>query len=270
MSATRVSDESETPPGAPPLPEQEALAKGIKYSLIGHGIALAVILIKSLVFPGSSVPYIPSLRVDIVGLPDILKKDLKNPGSQATNQEIEKALKEAEKPVQSEKLKAPEKEMAKPDEMVLHPKKAGKEKNLEKKNLSALQRLKALSKFSEEDSPSKLPKVIKGNAVSKGSSLSGDARESLMDNYYDILRDRLQENWALNPLIARQRLSAQVQVFVDNHGRLHGFRFTKLSGNSQFDDAVKKALQSSQPFPPPPSNIANSILMDGILVGFPL
>jgi hypothetical protein len=46
--------------------------------------------------------------------------------------------------------------------------------------------------------------------------------------------------------------------------------FVRPSGNSQFDDAVRKTLQQSQPFPVPPIEIRPTLAADGILVGFPL
>jgi TolA protein len=158
---------------------------------------------------------------------------------------------------------------ADPDEMVLHPKSARKTKdpNREKRLKAALDRIKALSRIDRElhaDNAASPP--IKGNKISKGSSTAEDAKESDDANYYDSVRSRLQENWALPVWLSRQNLSAQIEIVIDSHGRVREFRFKKSSGNTQFDDAVKKTLAESQPFPTPPSEL----LMNGILVGFPL
>jgi outer membrane biosynthesis protein TonB len=250
------SSGTDQPPSRPQTAEDALTRQGMKWSLIGHVGLLVFILFKSLVFPGNSIPYVPTLRVDIVGLPDVLKKDLKAPT--ASSKEIEKALEESEK-------KAPkEKEVAAPDEMVLKPKKTAN------RNKNALARIKALAKMDTSEDSRSAPKIIKGNQLSKGTSLSGDARESAVANYYDSIRDRLQENWALNPLLARQKFSASVQLFIDARGKLVRFKFTKLSGNSQFDDAVRRALQQSQPFSPPPAELKASLLSDGLFLGFPL
>jgi colicin import membrane protein len=250
---------------------------GLRWSLSLH-LALAVfVLVKSLIFPGEVKTYTPTLRVDIVGLPDLLKKDLANIRPSTSSEKIAESLKEAAadaKKIKPKSLPPEVAEAAKPDEMVLKPKTSEKavDKDIKKRNQSALSRIKALAKLGiDSPSPSKgSPVLIKGNAISKGTSLSADARESSEENYYDRLRDRLQENWALPVWLARQNLSARVQIYVDSRGRLRGFKMIKGSGNAQFDEAVKQTLNVSQPFPPPPDALASSVLSSGVLVGFPL
>ncbi|OFZ81718.1 MAG: hypothetical protein A2603_09595 [Bdellovibrionales bacterium RIFOXYD1_FULL_55_31] len=255
------------------LPGAADYSTAFKWSVIGHGMLMAFVIVKSLVFPGNPVPYVPTLRVDIVGLPDALRKDLSKPATSASLTDIKKALDKVDQELRRAKLKtpaAPIKETAdKPaaDEMVLKPKHPDT-KGLDKKLKGALARIRALEKISADGETR--PTVVKGNFISKGSSLSGDARESAESNYYDNLRSKLQESWALPVWVARQNLSAQVQIYIDGRGRLRTYRFVKLSGNSQFDGAVKQTLMESQPFPVPPPELASSILVDGILVGFPL
>lgn len=248
------------------------LSIGMKWSLIVH-LALATgIIAKSLIFPGQPTLIVPTLRVDIVGLPDILKKDLSQvtPSKDAA---LEEALKQAEQDAKTVKPPAPVKsqaEPAQPDEMVLKPKTGSDAQARNKKNKSALDRIKALAKITSEESPKKTSPIIKGNQISKGTSLSGDAKESAVANYYDDLRARLQDNWSLPVWIARKNLSARVLIFIDARGRLQNFQFVSSSGNPQFDDAVKRSLIESQPYPIPPSQLKGTLLAEGILVGFPL
>jgi TonB family protein len=286
-----MTDAVMQPPRSPKHVADEGLGKALRVSFVLHAIFLCLVIFKGLVFPHKAKPYIPSLRVDMVSLPDMLKKDLQNVPPSQSNKDIAAALKQAEldahkiKPVKipdQPKTKTPV-ERAEKDELVLHPKKlaehAPKEKTAEKpversKSLkSALDRIKALDKIHALESSEEKPAhsaVIKGNRVSKGTSLSGDARESAEASYYDALRGKLQENWALPVWIARQNLSAQVQIFIDSRGRVRNFRFMKSSGNPQFDSAIKKTLEESQPFPNPPEGIAGSLAVDGVLIGFPL
>ena len=140
-----------------------------------------------------------------------------------------------------------------------------------------MNRIKALAKIQDTSSAeSQLSKkelkllVSKGNRLSPGTSLSADAKEAAEANYLDSLRDRLRQNWFLPAWISKQDLSAQVLIRIGSTGILREFRMVKSSKNPQFDDAVKQALQQSQPFPPPPSELKTGILSDGILVGFPL
>ena len=140
------------------------------------------------------------------------------------------------------------KEIAEPDEMALKPKPAAAERGKstrEETQSGAGSHESARQDFTRRRSAP----PIKGNKISKGTSLSGDAKESDQANYYDQFLGRLRDNWALPVWLSRQNLSAQVQIYIDARGRLHGFRFVKLSGNAQFDDAVKQALEESAPFP---------------------
>jgi colicin import membrane protein len=283
-------------------PVESPLLKGIKWSLIGHFSLLAVVLFKGVFFPDQLISHVPTLKVDLVGLPDVLKKDVVTPKQQQLNQDISEALKKAEqdanrikttkpiplpkeeaKQVAKTEPKAKHKEIAKKDEMVVkpshqahadaksqaHPKSS--DHSLGKKNKRALERLKALAKiqgFKEKAEPHHL---IKGNQISPGSSLSGEAKEALEGSYYDTLKDQFLENWTLPPWLARQKdLTAQVQIQIDAKGNLKGLKFIKPSGNSQFDEAVQKVIHQSEPFPAPPEELRSYLLTVGILMGFPL
>ncbi len=263
----------------PPRPKalnEDNLGRAFKWSFIAH-LALGIaIILKSLVFPSEPIVYTPTLRVDLVGLPDILKKDLKQP---LPLPEIEPEKPETAKPKEADPVLA---EAADPDEMVLKPEKRkkkdetkakAKEATDDKKRSdrinSALARIKALNKITnmmgEEE-----PAPIKGNKISKGTSLSGDAKESDEASYYDLIRDRLQQNWGLPPWIQRQNYSARVQVFIDQYGKIRSFKFIKPSGNEQFDSEVKRTLTVSEPYPVPPAELRNSVLSNGITIGFPI
>lgn len=277
-------------PTAPKNIYDRDLSRGFRLSVAVHiGLAL-LILIKAVVLPGNPVPMVPTLRVDVVGLPDLLKQDLKKaPDARANSDAIKEALKQAEE--SAKKITPPKPlpkvaepvEKAEPNEMVLKPKQIQtakrekektKEKHREKKLFSALNRIRALEKI-RDDVKSHKPAtanstLIKGNKLSKGSSLSGDAIESDIANYFDSVRERLQDNWEIPIWFKNQGFTAKVQIFIDRSGRLRNFRFVKPSGNAQFDDAVKRTISESQPFAIPPDDVLSTVLVDGILVGFPL
>lgn len=225
------------------------LTHGIKWSVIFHLLILVFLVSKGILLPEKRIQYIPTLRVDIVGLPEILKKDL--PGM---SDDVSKG-KEADKS-----------EMDTPSDD-LSPK--GKKAVRQKKMNTALAKIKALQKISQS-LKNKPPALIKGNIVSDGTSLSGEARESAEPNYFDKVLEQVKMNWTLPVWLARQNLSAQILIFIDSNGRIQGMKYVKKSGNQQFDDEVDRTLNSSQPFPPPPAQIAGSTLRNGILLGFPL
>jgi TolA protein len=241
------------------------------WSLGFHAAALAFILIKSVFFPGEPIRIVPTLRVDMVGLPDVVKKDLPS------------LSKLTAKPVEAKadpKTNDAKNEVAAKDELVFKPKEKAKERDerkkesaeKEKKLKAALNRIKALDRIREEDKSESSDEgvVIKGNKVSPGSSLSGEAREAAEASYFEKVRDKLSDSWALPPWLAKKELSAQVRLNISAIGVVTSFEFIKSSGNPQFDAAVKTAIREAQPLPKPPANIYTVIGAQGIVVGFPL
>lgn len=296
---TETFEQATQPPRRPRHIADETFSRWLKVSLGLHGAAIVAMLLKGVVFPGTPKLYAPALRVDMIALPDMLKKDLRNTQPSQGSKEIAEALKRAEADAKSIKpIKIPDQpkakepaEVAERDEMVLKPKKVAEKadsKPAEKAKPSresptsadrslklkgALARIKALDKIRGEEgaAPSQTQgALIKGNRLSKGTSLSGDARESMESGYQDLVRDRLAENWSLPIWLARQNHSARIVLFIDGRGRVRSVRFMKPSGNEQFDSAVKKAIEDSQPFPTPPAEVASSVQVDGIGFAFPL
>lgn len=267
----------------------DQLGKAIKWSFSLHGAVAVFAIFKSLVFPSAPVMLAPSLRVDMVGLPDILKKDLSRVSKALPKQGLEEKLNEAAENVKRIKASAPPvEEVAKPDDMVLNPKKIAKkdlptddkkekaaekaeDKKREQKLQSALARIRALEKVKDEsDEESDEAVIIRGNQASKGASLSGDAKESAQNGYFDIVRDRLVDFWSLPAWLSRQKLSAHVVIRIDPAGNIFATKIIKSSGNIQFDDAILATIRDAQPLPRPPKDLQNSLRDDGITVGFPL
>jgi len=231
--------------------------RALRISAIAHGTALLLLLVDTVFLHETPKPYIPSLKVDLVALPDVLKQDHRNmttsepadaPGDTGDTGEMKVATPSAKRP-------------AKPAAN------ASKIKN-------ALAKIRALEKISGDGSGAKpraapVP-LIKGNKLSAGTSTTGDARESAESSYYDLVRDHLQDHWSLPVFLARQGFAAQVLVTLDARGNLIAFKFTKPPGSAPFDEAVKNTLTSAQPFPKPPASLLGSVATRGILVGFPL
>jgi len=248
---------------------EDQLGRAVTWSLIGHGAIAIFIVVKSLVFPGDPIVITPSLRVDLVGLPDLLKKDLANVPKALPKPNLE------EKSVTKPEMPVP---VAKPDELVLNPTKVKKttteeEKAKAKKIDSALARIRALERLKDKADDTDQDDeaiVIRGNQVSAGSSLSGNARENAQAGYYDRIREALVEYWSLPPWLARQTLSAQIQIRIDPAGRVLASKFLKSSGSAPFDEAILATLRDAQPLPRPPKELVQSLIDNGVVVGFPL
>ena len=246
---------------APKPQGEDAVGSNLKLSLFFHFVLLAFFVLKSVVFPGTPKPYQPSLRVDLVGLPDLLKKDL--------NPTVPSSALETAQPEEAGLKAPPTQDLTQRNRKRIQQleRMAREESERKRKMESALARMKSLAKISSEP---KAGTLFKGHQISRGSSVSGDARETGEFSYYDEVRSRLQQNWELPVWLSRQNLSARVVLFIDSKGSIRNFRLILSSGNSQFDEAVKKTVTASQPFPPPPREQAAPLLVHGITVGFPL
>lgn len=249
---------------------------GFTLSFILHLLLIVGVYIQSRVFPELLSPTRklppPSLKVDLVALPDHLKSE--NPVfSQKpplnTMEQIQKQLKEAQNKVKQAKV--PVLPVAKPGEMVQKPSQKQAEAPLSKTERAnriknALARIKALNKISDEPAAP----IIKGNKLSKGASSDENAVLSDETNYYDQLREHLRENWTLPAWLARQNFSARAILYIDERGKLVTYKMTKLSGNDAFDESVKRTIKESEPFPKPTKASEIRSLSNGIEVRFPL
>jgi len=228
---------------------QDPLARAIKISLFIHLGFLVLLYLKSIIVPSAlnTKEYIPSLRVDLVALPDQKTTEQVTPSMPA-------AVEEVKAPPQKEKviLKTEEKG----DYSLNKKKKKERLKN-------ALARIKSLEKIKEGEQ-------IKGNKVMRGSSSKGTASESVETTYFDVVLDKIRSEWELPQWLKEKNLSAKVLIQIDRRGMITHTNFIKSSGNEQFDAAVKRTLQAAVPFPAPPLSILANVSQDGIVFGFPI
>ncbi|MCC7441367.1 MAG: cell envelope integrity protein TolA [Bdellovibrionales bacterium] len=245
----------------------EPVSYGVRRSVFIHVALLVFVILKSLVFPGAPIPYVPALRVDVVGLPDLTKAEMERIGRLPEPSAPEDA--------KAEEAKAPE-PSEEEDEMALALKREKEakaaeqkaDKNRGKQMRNALDRIKALNRIT--DQPVEAPEEVKGNIVSKGTSLSGDAQEKDEPGYLDEVHSRVKNHWELPLWLERQQLSAKLRITIDSRGMVRSFSFVKPSGHAGFDQAVRDAVTKAQPLPAPPSNLRTQLLTDGIILGFPL
>ena len=235
---------------------QEPLSNAIKLSVLMHLLLLLVLYVKSVVMPPDlhTKEYLPSLRVDLVALPEHKINEQVTPTLQPAAPEQKKAVEPA-KPEPKEKPEPVEK-----GDYSL--KKKTKESKKEKMK-SALDRIKALEKIREGE-------TLKGNVVRKGSSAKGDASRSAETTYFDVVLEKVRNEWELPSWLQGKGLSAKVLIKIDRRGMITVINFVRSSGNSQFDAAVKRALYASMPFPVPPVSVLADVMKDGVILGFPI
>lgn len=227
---------------------------GLRRSLAVHSTLAVLIIILGYLSVKEPIKYTPSIKVDLVALPDIKKSEL----DKMKMDQFEEPKEESKAPkVKSQKESAPKKEEA---DFSLKKEKLSKKDSLKQ----AIDRIKALEAIENEVKAKSKPQ-LKGNILSKGNSLSGDTAQD-MNAYIGKLQNKLRENWNLPIWLTRQNFNAKAVIFLSKTGTVTNTIIAQSSGNQQFDDYGIKTIRQSQPFGPPPPEVLDG----GITLGFPL
>lgn len=222
--------------------------RAFKRSVVAHILVLALLLFGSLITERPRERIVPTLRVDLVALPD-QKKD--EPVPLPVPEEASAPQAQEEKQTET-----PQKIKPKDAEVSI----SKKQKSTAKSMKSALERLRALEKL----------QALKGNMISKGATTSGEAKERDQATYFDGVLQKLRENWELPSWLQTKGLSAQVVLYLNSKGNILRVVFKRSSGNDVYDEEVRRAVQRSAPFALPPEDVVDSLASDGVLLGFPL
>jgi TonB family protein len=208
--------------------------------------------------------HLPSLRVDLVGLPT--QKTGVEPGPSVAPAPSSAPVPSAA-PIPPVSRKSKPKEVLKEKEKDSFGKtKKQKKEEAKRKLKQALERIKAIERIKALTAKEE----FRGNRISKGTSATGEVRASLEAAYFDVVLERVRASWELPKWLLDQGLSAKVLLRIDARGQIKGFEIVKPSGNEAFDQEVRRALTAAAPFPLPPTEVAGEIGSEGILLGFPL
>ena len=223
---------------------QNKLSKCIFISIVLHA------LLFTLFFLGSHLNWnvfnkkttlIPSMRVDMVALPDLpspspQKKSKSSPLSQKKKKAVKLKLKEKKTIHKKQKEKA-------------------------KKPLKKTTEKKEANKHSNKKTTTKQ----KGNIISEGSSQGKEQAQQIAINSYLIeVIEKIKFNWNLPKYLTDQNLYAQIEIKINDRGQLTEKKITVSSQNELFDSHVLKAIEQSAPFSPPPESVKQTIA-DGIV-----
>lgn len=254
--------------------QEDRLKKALGFSLSLHLGLIGMLLVKETLFPVNPVEMLPSLKVDLVALPDRKKPEEPPPVPAAPAEAPQEAAAQPPPPAKPEPREIKTETADKADitaEFKTAKKKkkkrpSKKEETAQKKLKQALARIRAIERIKALTAP----EPAKGNRISKGSSLSGEARSALESTYFDVVLERVRTYWELPKWLRDQNRAAKVMVYLDSQGRLKRFEFVQPSGSEPFDSEVRRTLQAAAPFPVPPGGISSEISKQGILLGFPL
>jgi colicin import membrane protein len=263
--------------------KEEAMSKALGFSLIAHGLIVALFTVKAFLMPEEALDYQSAIRVDIVGLPekyDPNKVLPPEPTSKVEEKQKEQTKEEAPPPKKIEDVKEPVKNqpvpVAKPtknadaDAINLNKTKAKQADALKKlKAMSALEEIaNEVGKGEKKKNQESSSKLIRGNVIASGSDLTGLSKLQ-HDSYIGVIDRHVKKFWAIPQWLANKNLKAQARIKIDDEGNIIEKTIAKSSGNSSYDDAVLETIEEASPFPKPPDKFARLVNIEGILLGFP-
>jgi len=216
-----------------------------------------------------------AVRVDVVSMPKLTVKELKNIKRLAPAEEevkpVEKvaAKKAAPSETKSEDGGSSFKNLLKNlSEKKIDLKNVKKVKaapaKVEKESKEEVQRREALAKL-----------VLEGNRISKGNQVFSDKiatkkEKQGLELYAQTITSLIQPHWSLPGYLLNQSLSCQIRVYISENGDLLKQQVHKSSGNSEFDQRAIRAVERGAPFGVAPKEIRSRLVKGEILLGFPL
>lgn len=248
------------------------------WSAAAHVVFALLLTIRAVFFSGDPLRIENSIRVDIVGLPDkarALPEAPAEPDAGAAPKQEPEATKSVE--LEAAKKALPTKPAEAPTAVVLKPKKSDP-KDSRKNQEAALKRLDALARLERQAKADAAAKAIaansnkagagtahqiKGNEVSRGNSLTGLTRLD-HDRYLDDIEIRIRKMWNPPKFLAKAGLRVRVVLFINNQGLITEHKIVQSSGNSVFDDSAVAAIESAQPFAPPPDSLGSLLAQQGV------
>ncbi|MGE4131645.1 MAG: energy transducer TonB [Bdellovibrionales bacterium] len=238
------------------------LRRDLLFSAAGHLIIAAIIFLKAVLLPSEPLDLRQAIRVDVVGLPEKIKEPDMSPKST---------------PAEPKPKPLPPKEAAKPKvkDVPKVPDLKAKKKDLQKSQkeaLNAIKSLQALDKIkkdvSDEKKQDKAANEVKGNRVAEGNSPTG-LEKIEFDRYLGDLENKIRGNWSIPQWLADARLTARVQILIDERGYVVKKIFKKSSGNDIFDNSVVAAIDNSSPLGEPPKRLRGLLSTGGVVLNFP-
>jgi len=228
---------------------------GYSISISAHLIALiALFIIQTYKFnkaiPISESSFPSSIKVDVVGLPNILKKDVE----QIVNeQQVEPDSKDTmsldeNKKIITSKLK------------ILDKLKNLKQKEEYLKKIKQIKGLKTEGVFSES---------AINVATTSGVGSGTNTVPSNYDEYLLAVKTLIRRNWKVPRWMEKSEYQAVISLVIKTDGSIDNLSVNESSGNSLFDNLAISAIENSTPFPAPPITVQETLQNDGITLSFP-
>jgi TolA protein len=94
-----------------------------------------------------------------------------------------------------------------------------------------------------------------GGGNMQGGTGNGGAAQTFISLYAQLIRESIKKNFVIPPSFKGEFLSCVVYLKIGQDGSILDMDLEESSGNRNFDIFVMKAIRSSSPFPPPPSEL---------------
>jgi len=193
------------------------------------------------------------INIDVVGLPNVLKKDLP-----LLNKEVAKEGEEEETKKEEMAVPVPEKD----------------NKKIAQKKSSLIAKVK--DSVREEQSYLTKIKIIKGLQVQKGTGTAnttatgiGVSSDAVQANpYFQTIKEYVRNYWKIPNWINAEGLNTLVTLKISGDGEVSELIISQSSGNPEFDELALNSVKNAAPFPPPPISVRET-LESGVILSFP-
>ncbi len=239
-------------------------------SVVAHVVLVMLFTIRAFFFSSDPIKLESAIRVDIVGLPEksaTLPPPVEEPKPTAPAQATEAP------PPATKELPPIVKEVPKKSEpVVLKPSKPDP-KQQKKNQDAALKRLEAMARLDRQARTEAATKAladvksaqaaVRGNQISRGSSLSGLTRLD-HDKYYGELEARIKSHWRPPKFLANAKLRVRIILMIDSNGGIIRKQIVQGSGNNVFDESALAAIDSALPLSAPPESLHSILANQGV------
>ena len=276
---------------------EDSFLSAIKWSMLGHLAVLVVFSIFNWLFSPRFEAPPSSLRVDLVGLPDLIKtptaeevpavdpgaNPLPNPtppeppsasSSETKSPELQppalaptqETAAKSQELAQKEILLSDRTKEKKPKEDSKNAKSA-KDKTKLDQALKKLKLQEALAQLEKQEKAARAGVLLKGAEVSRGSDLKG-VRKLEHAEYSQSVERKVKSTWFIPQWMKDKKFETRVRIFISSSGEILRPQVIKSSGQNNFDRLALESIERASPLPAPTESLRNILEREGILLYF--
>ena len=216
-----------------------------------------------------------SVRVDVVAMPRMTLKELKNAGVDINMKESKKIVAEdvlpQTVPKKSESVEFQVKKKKVDFKNML--KQYSQKKRVEKVQKQVASKKKSSSSLKQVGKKRLKQLILEGNRLAAGSALTGSGGATVMSEfqkYASRFPDWVRPHWNLPGYLIGRNLQCRIRIFVSVTGELIKAEIMDSSGENEYDRKAIASIKSAAPFVPPPESVAAKAVKGNIVLGFPL